>query len=249
MLPKPTYTGGSPASRNASSSAGSGRSSGRIHAPVCTTSRSAVPSHGPRVGSAASHGWSVNMNVADVVHRRQADRGPVGVDRRSEQRVPVLGVRVVQHVRREEHVPVRDAQLLGHRLRDEVRHGGRQEQVASLGCLGDRVVLRGDELGHPPGPLLRPSTAAPTSATAGRTAPAARRHPPAAPRTPRPAARTPAPPRRAPATAPPAPPSVRRPRATRTSTTTPACVTPPFPYLAGDSAPRTGSCRKPPCAL
>ena len=59
MLPKPTYTGGVPASRNATSSAGSGRSSGRIHAPVCTTSRSGVSCHGPRVGSAASHGWSV----------------------------------------------------------------------------------------------------------------------------------------------------------------------------------------------
>ena len=58
-LPKPTYTGGVPASRNASSSAGSGRSSGRIHAPVCTTSRSGDPGHGPRIGSAASHGRSV----------------------------------------------------------------------------------------------------------------------------------------------------------------------------------------------
>src|SRR5829696_7619705 len=48
--------------------------------------------------------------------------------------------------------------------------------------------------------------------------PAARRHGPAAPRSP--AARTPAPPRRAPATAPRVPPSVRRPCATHTSTTT-----------------------------
>jgi hypothetical protein len=32
MLPKPTYTGGVPASRNATDSAGSGRTSGRIHA-------------------------------------------------------------------------------------------------------------------------------------------------------------------------------------------------------------------------
>src|SRR5215216_6813908 len=54
--------------------------------------------------------------------------------------------------------------------------------------------------------------------TARRPAPAARRHGPAAPRSP--AARTPAPPRRVPATAPRVPPSVRRPRATHTSTTT-----------------------------
>ena len=81
MLPKPTYTGGVPASRNASSSAGSGRSSGRIHAPVCTTSRSAGSCQGARTGSAASHGWSVIDVVADVVHRWQADRRPVGVER------------------------------------------------------------------------------------------------------------------------------------------------------------------------
>lgn len=36
-----------------------GRSSGRIHAPFCTTSRSAGCCHGPRAGSAASHGWPV----------------------------------------------------------------------------------------------------------------------------------------------------------------------------------------------
>jgi hypothetical protein len=38
--------------RNASNSSGSGRSSGRIHAPVCTTSRSVSSCHGPnnRVG-------------------------------------------------------------------------------------------------------------------------------------------------------------------------------------------------------
>ena len=63
MLPKPTYTGGSPESRKAVSSAGSGRSSGRIHAPVCTTSSSEVSCHGPRIGSVASHGCSVKVNV------------------------------------------------------------------------------------------------------------------------------------------------------------------------------------------
>ena len=68
MLPKPTYTGGVPASRNASSSAGSGRSSGRIHAPVCTRSRSVMPFDGHRVASAASHGrpvktWSRTLST------------------------------------------------------------------------------------------------------------------------------------------------------------------------------------------
>src|SRR5215208_2513382 len=68
-----------------------------------------------------------------------------------------------------------------------------------------------------------PATAAPRSpagAPAGRSAPAARRHGPAAPRSP--AARTPASPRRVPGTAARVPPSVRRPRATHTSTTTQA---------------------------
>src|SRR5664279_56262 len=61
MLPKPKYTGGSPASRNASSSGDSGRWSGRIHAPVWNTSRSEDPGQGANVGSAASHGLSVKM--------------------------------------------------------------------------------------------------------------------------------------------------------------------------------------------
>ncbi len=56
MLPKPTWTGGSPASRNATNSAGSGRSSGSTHAPVWTTSSPGVSCHGSRTGSVASHG-------------------------------------------------------------------------------------------------------------------------------------------------------------------------------------------------
>ncbi|MEV1198853.1 hypothetical protein [Microbispora rosea] len=59
-LPKPTQTGGSPSSRNLSSSGGSGRRSGRIQAPVCTTPMSAGSGQGPSVGSAASQGRSVN---------------------------------------------------------------------------------------------------------------------------------------------------------------------------------------------
>ena len=63
MLPNPTYTGGVPASRKSSNSAGSGRSSGSSHAPVWTTSSSAGSCHGASVGSAASHGCSVKAWV------------------------------------------------------------------------------------------------------------------------------------------------------------------------------------------
>src|SRR5215208_652018 len=69
-------------------------------------------------------------------------------------------------------------------------------------------------------PPTAASPRAPSGAPAGRPAPAARRHGPVAPRSPCPPARTPAAPRRVPATAPRVPPSVRRPRATHTSTTT-----------------------------
>ncbi len=58
MLPNPTYTGGAPASRNATRSSGSGRSSGTTHAPVCTTSKYAGSRHGSSTGSVASHGRS-----------------------------------------------------------------------------------------------------------------------------------------------------------------------------------------------
>ncbi len=61
MLPKPTYTGGAPSSRNADSSPDSGRSSRSVHAPVWTTSMPAVSGQGPRTGSAASHGRAVKM--------------------------------------------------------------------------------------------------------------------------------------------------------------------------------------------
>ena len=99
-----------------------------------------------RVGSQQRPGGE--HELADVANRRQTDRGPVGVDRLTEQLVEALAVQAVQHVRAEEHVPVRDAQLLGHRRPDELRHGGRHDHVASCGRLGHRVVLRGDEVGH-----------------------------------------------------------------------------------------------------
>lgn len=47
--------------QKASSSCGSGRSSGRNHAPICTMSRCATSCQGPRTGSAASHGRSVKV--------------------------------------------------------------------------------------------------------------------------------------------------------------------------------------------
>src|SRR5262249_60220533 len=84
-------------------------------------------------------------------------------------------------------------------------------------------------------------------APARRSAPAPRRHGPAAPR--RPAVRTPAPPRRVPATALRDPPSVRRPRATHTSTTTHAfraSHSASSGASAGDYAVRPGACYKPP---
>jgi hypothetical protein len=96
-LPKPRYTGGVPASRNASSSAGSGRSSGRIHAPVCTTSRSAGSCQGARTGSAASHGRSV------MTWSRTLSTGGRPIEARwvlsgsPTKRVVVLDVQVVQH--------------------------------------------------------------------------------------------------------------------------------------------------------
>ena len=81
MLPKPTYTGGSPASRNASSSFGSGRSSGRIQAPVWTMSRSVRSFHGARTGIGRQPDLVREDVVADVVDRGQADRRAAPVER------------------------------------------------------------------------------------------------------------------------------------------------------------------------
>ena len=135
---------------------------------------------------------------------------------------------VVEHAPAEDHVPMGDGRLLGHGPRHEVRHRGRQDHVAPLGRRGDRVVLRGDELRHASWSAPRPSKGVPRSATAARTAPSERRTGPGARRTPRPEGRTSAPPHPVPAAGPRAPPSVRRPLATRTSTTTRAFHTPKF---------------------
>ena len=165
MLPKPTYTGGVPASRNASSSAGSGRSSGRIHAPVCTTSRSGRlrPRGQDRVRRQPRVvGEDV---VADVVHRRQAERRPVGVERRAEQRVHALGVQVPQH-------PV-----VGHVRRERLaRPRQRRVSAATAGSTGRRPRTRSGC------PVSRPPTARRPRPASGRSPPA--RHIPRPPRRP-----------------------------------------------------------------
>ena len=206
MLPKPTYTGGAPASRNASRSAGSGRSSGRIHAPVCTTSRSGVACHGPRTGSAASHGPVGEDVVADVVHRRQADRRPVGVQRLAEQRVDALGVQLPQHpvvglLRRERLARPRQRRV----VRRRQPRPGRTSRTRR-GCPASRPPTARRPAGikpvatsasHPsaaaasasncaatnsaarrgsPARRRRPRARAPARAPTGRAAPAARRH-------------------------------------------------------------------------
>ena len=142
MLPKPTYTGGVPASRNATSSAGSGRSSGSdpragLHDVEVRRLRPGVQDRVRRQPRVLAEDV-----VADVVHRRQAACGPVGVERRAEQRVHALGVQLPQHpvvghlrwerpARQRERRVVRrrqedravarvhgaDAQFLGHRPR------------------------------------------------------------------------------------------------------------------------------------
>jgi hypothetical protein len=120
--------------------------------------------------------------VADVVHRRQAVRDPVGVERRAEHRVIALGVKVPQdlvvgHVRWKwsagqrgrrvvwrrqvdravAHILGVDAQLLGHRPRaDRGRyHAAGHQRIASLGCRGDLVEPGGDQLGREPGHVVR----------------------------------------------------------------------------------------------
>src|SRR6266536_1131107 len=111
-----------------------------------------------------------------------------------------------------------DAQFLGHRPRaGRGRHqAGRHQRITSLGGRGDRVELRGDQLGHAPGHVYRRRRRRPGHRRAGRH----QRHADLGQPLRSPAARTPASPRRAPATAPRVPPAVRRPRATHTSTTT-----------------------------
>ena len=113
--------------------------------------------------------------VADVVHRGQAERRPVGVDRRAEHRVHALSIQVPQHpvvghVRRDRlavrpqrrvvgrrqvargvgRVHVADATFLAHRLRAGRGRGqaGGHEHVTSLGRPGDRVGLPGDHPGR-----------------------------------------------------------------------------------------------------
>src|SRR6266536_3347613 len=116
-----------------------------------------------------------------------------------------------------------EQQRRGHRRpvgADRAGHGrhqaGRHQRITSLGGRGDRVELRGDQLGHAPGHVYRRRRRRPGHRRAGRH----QRHADLGQPLRSPAARTPASPRRAPATAPRVPPAVRRPRATHTSTTT-----------------------------
>ena len=259
-LPKPTYTGGVPASRNAASSAGSGRSSGRIHAPVCTTSRSGDPGHGPRIGSAASHGRSVKTwsRTLSTGGRPIAARWVLsGV---AEQRVHALGVQVPQHpvvghVRRER--PARPRQRRVVRRRQDDRAGRSRTRsgcpasrpptahglagirpVATTASQPSAAAATRVELRRRP---ARPRAGAASAADGGfaavqhrahRRADRHQRH--ADPRQPAPrspAARTPAPPRRAPATAPRVPPAVRRPRATPYVDNNTRISLPPFPQF------------------
>ncbi len=175
MLPKPTYTGGSPASRNASSSFGSGRSSGRIQAPVWTMSRSVSSFHGARSGSAASQGLVREDVVADVVDRGQADRRAAPVERLRVQRVDALRVLCPEHPvvglahgrlpagpRRRREVPrrqpedvegrehVADAELLGDIPCSRRHQAGRDDCVTPLGRCGKCLEPRGDELRREP---------------------------------------------------------------------------------------------------
>ena len=164
--------------------------------------------------------------VADVVHRRQADRRPVRVERVTVQRIHALGVHVPQHpvvglarrerparprqrrlVRRrdaageeaDEHVV--DAQLLRNRSHACGHQTGRHHRVTALGRRGDRVELHGDQIRRRPGRVGRRQRLRAVQHLAQRLAHRDQRHADPCQRVPRsPAVRTPAPPRRVPAT-------------------------------------------------
>ena len=113
--------------------------------------------------------------VADVVDRRQAERRPMGVERRAVERLHPLGIHLPQHPvvglarrkrlarprhrrlmrrrkrpRMERHEHIRDAPYLGHRPRACRHQARRHQRVTSLGCRGDRLELRGDQLRRHP---------------------------------------------------------------------------------------------------
>ncbi len=204
MLPKPTYTGGVPASRNPTKSAGSGRSSGRIHAGLHDLEvRRFLPGGQGRVRRQPR--VVGEDEVADVVHRWQADRRPLGVERRAVQRVVVVDVQVIQHpavghvrwdrparqrerpvVRRRQedravaHVHGADAQLLRH---GPCAGGGRHQatrhqRITSLGRGGELVELLGDQLGYEPGHVRRRRRCRPVQQQAHRLADRHQRTPP-----------------------------------------------------------------------
>ncbi len=187
MLPKPTYTGGVPGVQER-------HQLGRERAFIRQDPRAGLddvevrrrPGAQGRVRRPPGAQGRVRRQprpvgedvVADVVHRWQADRRPVGVNRRAEQRIHALGVQIPQHpvvghvrwerpsrprvrrvVRRRQggrlvaRVHVADAQFLGHRPRAGRgrEQAGRHQRITPLGCRSDRAELCADQLGRTPG--------------------------------------------------------------------------------------------------
>ena len=178
-LLKPTYTGGAPASRNATRSAGSGRYRAGSRR---RSARRRDPATRPRAEDRVHCQPRPAREdvVADVVHRRQSDRRAMGVERVTVERIDSLRVDVPQHpvvrlarrersarprqrrlVRRREaageeaDAHVVDAQRLGNRSHACGHQTGRHHSVTALGRGGDRVELHGDEIGRRPRRIRR----------------------------------------------------------------------------------------------
>ncbi len=217
--------------------------------------------------------------VADVVHRRQADRRPVGVERVAVQRVHPLGVHVPQHpvvghARRERPARPRQRRLVRRRqdARNEASRGRSGCPVArpsTAAPAGIRPVATsashpsaaaatvsncaGDQLGRDPGRVRRRRRLRPVDQRAHRLADRDHRH-----------ADTGQLLREVPGGAhirTSAPSSCNRTARPNSGSTSPRdphvdnntrISRPPFPQVlasASDSAARPGSCRKPPGAL
>ncbi len=284
MLPKPTYTGGVAGVEER-------LQLGRERAFVGQDPRAGLHDvevrrgcgHGPRTGSAASHGrsvktWSRTLSTGGrpIDARWVLSAAPNSAFKLSASRSH--STRLSVSLRRERPARQRERPVVRRRQHDRAVGHVHVRRMPSFSATDRAAAAAGTSpvattASHPSAAARARRTArrsarpragaglpasvgaAPVTSVAhrlGRPAPAARRPRRAAPRTPRPAARTPAPRRRVPATPPRAPPSARRPRATRTSTTEHALRDSPFPRVpaqAGDSAARPGPCRKPPGAL
>ena len=182
VLPNPNSMGAPPARRNVSISAERGRSSGSTHAPVCRTALSAGSGHGANVGSAASHGWSVNMwlrtsstgarprdawqalSAAANVALNRSHRAPTACrypwsspirlswDRRQS------GRRVMSRWQNNRGVPgkdVKDARPVCNGRRGHLERRGCDDGVAPFGRRRDRLELVVDERRHHLTLLLR----------------------------------------------------------------------------------------------